>query len=274
MPRIPGIPSDYPYHPDAFGMAYEDLWLTTPDGLRLHAWLMWPAHWGPAQRRARPTLVFFQENAGNMAFRLPFLKSVTRFLDCSAFIVSYRGYGRSQGAPSERGLQLDAHTALDHLLARADIDAAQLVLMGRSLGGAVAIYAATQYKGRVRGVIVENTFTNLEEAAPGVLPVLRALVGPGRPCNFLLRNKWYSDRRVAELADVSMLFLSSLADEMLQPAQMAALFRVHGRHPWHFVPFEGARHMDAYETHAPQYWPVLRDFMASLDGGPAAQQQS
>ena len=60
---------------------------------------------------------------------------------------------------------------------------------------------------------------------------------------------------------------------MLQPAQMEALFRVHGAAPWSFVPFEGARHMDAYETHAAQYWPAVRDFVGLLcpeDAGAAA----
>lgn len=69
VPRLPGIPSDYPYLPDSFQMAFEDVWLTTADGLRLHAWLMWPPHWGEERRRSAPTVIFFQENAGNMAFR-------------------------------------------------------------------------------------------------------------------------------------------------------------------------------------------------------------
>lgn len=69
VPRLPGIPSDYPYYPDAFSLGYEDVWLTTADGLRLHAWLMWPRHWGPEERQRHPTVIFFQENAGNMAFR-------------------------------------------------------------------------------------------------------------------------------------------------------------------------------------------------------------
>lgn len=136
VPRIPGVPSAYAYLPDAFGLDYEDVWLTTPDNLQLHAWLVWPQHWTPERRRQRPVLVFFQENAGNMAWRLHFLRAATRFLDCSAFIVSYRGYGLSQGVPSERGLQLDAHSALDHLLQREDIDPSRLIIMGRSLGGA------------------------------------------------------------------------------------------------------------------------------------------
>ena len=69
VPRLPGIPNEFPYLPDEWRLGYEDVWLTTADGVRLHAWLMWPAHWGPAERRSRPTVMFFQENAGNMAFR-------------------------------------------------------------------------------------------------------------------------------------------------------------------------------------------------------------
>ena len=69
VPRLPGIPNEYPYLPDQWRLGYEDVWLTTADGVRLHAWLMWPEHWGAAERRSRPTVVFFQENAGNMAFR-------------------------------------------------------------------------------------------------------------------------------------------------------------------------------------------------------------
>ena len=264
VPAIPGIPRDYPYTPDEFGLDYDDVWMTTVDGVRLNAWLMWPRHWTAADRQHRPTLVFFQENAGNMAYRLPFLKSLVRVLDCQAFILSYRGYGRSEGSPSQAGLEMDADTVIAHLLKRKDIDTDQIILMGRSLGGAVAIYAATRHKTSIRGLIVENTFTNLEDTAPNQMPFLRPFIGAGKPCNWLLRNKWYNDQRVEELKDLPVLFLSSLADEMLHPAQMLQLYMTHAAPPWSFVPFEGARHMDCYETHAPLYWPTVQEFMSRL----------
>jgi fermentation-respiration switch protein FrsA (DUF1100 family) len=94
--------------------------------------------------------------AGNMAFRLHFIKALARVLDCSVFITSYRGYGRSSGSPSEAGLKLDADAALRHLVLRSDIDPSKLVLFGRSLGGAVAIYAAGKHKHRIKGLIVRG----------------------------------------------------------------------------------------------------------------------
>lgn len=264
VPVLPGLPRDYVVFPPTYGLDYEDIWITAADGVALNAWLMWPQHWAPARLYERPVLVFFQENAGNMSFRLPFLKALSRALDCSTFILGYRGYGRSQGRPSEQGIMLDAKAAMEHLLSRSDIDPSKIVLMGRSLGGAVAIYAATQYRDKIRGLIVENTFTSLEDVAPHTMPFLSPLLGPGRPCNWLLRNKWYSDRRVKELKSLPILFLSSLSDEMLHPGQMEALYLTHGRAPWHFEPFQGARHMDCYETHGDQYWPIVEEFVDRL----------
>ena len=208
-----------------------------------------------------------------MAYRLHFLAAAARALDCSVFILSYRGYGASGGRPSEAGLQLDAAAALDALLARPEVAPGRLVLMGRSLGGAVAAYAATQYRGRFAALVLENTFTSIAAAAPGQLPFLRAVLGPGRPGNFLLRNKWATDARVAELADVPVLFLSSSADTMLAPAMMRELFAVHGRAPWEWALLKGGGHLDAYHTHAGAYWPALRGFVerATADGGGEAR---
>ena len=63
----------------------QDVDLTAKDGTKLHAWYLHPMGWGKATRRQRPTILFFQENAGNMTFRLPFLKLLARYLDCSIF---------------------------------------------------------------------------------------------------------------------------------------------------------------------------------------------
>ena len=98
-----------------------------------------------------------------------------------------------------------------------------------------------------------------EETAADHIPLLHLLVGPGRAFNFLIRNKWYSDKRVHELKDLPVLFLSSLADEMLHPGQMQKLYLSHAAPPWSFTPFEGARHMDCYETHAPLYWSAVQE---------------
>ena len=264
IPRVPGTPSDYPYFPDAFNLDFEDIWIKTDDNVHLNCWLMWNQSHSPEVRKNKPVVMFFQENAGNMAFRLPFLQMMTRILDCNTFILSYRGYGRSQGSPSEHGLKIDAQAALDHILQRQDIDNTRIVLMGRSLGGAVAIHTAAANKDKIRGVIIENTFFNIQSLVPHLMPLLGIAIGPGRPFNFLLRNNWYNNVAVSRLKDMPALFLSAQEDEMIPHHQMKALYSIHGKHPWLMVPLDGARHIDAYETHAAHYWPVVKAFVTSV----------
>lgn len=69
IPRLPGMPAGYAFYPSEFGLEHEDVWLTGADGVRLHAWFMWLQGLSAEERRQRPTVVFFQENAGNMSYR-------------------------------------------------------------------------------------------------------------------------------------------------------------------------------------------------------------
>lgn len=82
------MPDEIPFYPDRFGLDYEDVWLSASDGTKLHAWLVRP----PGARPPRgPLLIFFQENAGTMAMRLPFLRLLVRHLGCAVLAPSYRG---------------------------------------------------------------------------------------------------------------------------------------------------------------------------------------
>ncbi|URD82649.1 Prolyl oligopeptidase family [Musa troglodytarum] len=87
--------------------------------------------------RIGPTILFFQENAGNIAHRLEFVRIMMQRLQCNVFMLSYRGYGESDGHPSQHGIIMDSQAALDHLTQRKDIDTSRIVVFGRSLGGAV-----------------------------------------------------------------------------------------------------------------------------------------
>ena len=264
IPVIPGVPKKYMAYPIDYGMEYEDIWIRTKDGTKLHAWMMWRKGFDANKVQKLPLVVFFQENAGNMSMRLHFLRAVVYVLNCKVFILSYRGYGESTGSPSEMGLQKDAHAAMTYLLQRDDYLSNKTIVMGRSLGGAVAIYAATYFKKDISGLIVENTFTSIVDMAPQALPPLRFLIGAGKPCNWLIRNKWDNLNRLRFLSDVPILFLVSSADEIVHPHHMLKLFQTHGKDPWSFYEFEDAAHMDCYHTHGHLYWPKVKSFVDSL----------
>ena len=122
--------------PEHIGLEYEDLWLDTPDGVRLHGWHI-P---GPSCL----TFLFLHGNGGNISSRLDWLLEAHRRLGAGIVAVDYRGFGLSGGIPSEPGTHLDALTALEAVQRRRPARG-RLVYFGRSMGGAVAARLAVTH---------------------------------------------------------------------------------------------------------------------------------
>lgn len=267
LPVIPGdkFGRSYPALPDRYSLPYEDVWMTAADGTRLHGWLMLQTRSGAGS--SVPTLLFLHENAGNIAHRLPNLMAVYNQLRCNVFILSYRGFGASEGSPSEAGLRQDARAALRYLHVRPEVDASRIVLFGRSLGGAVALdlFADRTLESRPAACIVENTFTSIADMAGIIFPPLRwAVVPRWSPVRSLIRNKWETLRRVRELPrDAPVLFVSSGRDELVPPSHMRALFEGCPSDAKDWVYYPNGGHMDLWFHNAPGYWRRLSDFIAA-----------
>lgn len=111
------------------------------------------------------TVLYLHANAGNMGHRLPIASALQRSIPSTPhiFMLSYRGYGHSEGSPSEKGLMVDAQTALDYILNHATLGKTKILLYGQSIGGAVAISLAfaNQENQSVAGLIIENTFLSI-----------------------------------------------------------------------------------------------------------------
>ena len=152
-------------------LAYEQLTLDTEDGVRIDGWFV-PASSGG------PTVLFFHGNAGNISHRLESIQ-IFHELGLNVLIFDYRGYGRSTGKPSEQGLYRDADAAWFYLTNIRGIDAKEIVLFGRSMGGAVATRLAA--KTQPAAVIVESTFTSVPDMGRQALsPASGSLAGtPG-----------------------------------------------------------------------------------------------
>ncbi|MEW5303342.1 MAG: hypothetical protein WDW38_001670 [Sanguina aurantia] len=264
VPQLPGIPSNYWVTPDNYKLAYEDLEVTSGDGVKLHAWLLKDPTWHPDWISKRPIVMFFQENAGNMAHRLPFLRLLVQQLQCPVFAPSYRGYGLSKGQPNERGLKLDAQAALDHILARTDFKQPRVLVFGRSLGGAVAIHLTANNQDKVAALIVENSFTSVEAMVGQMFSVLGHIIGPGRPLNFLVTNKWRSIEDIRKITTVPLLMMVSMQDEMVPASQMLELHAAQRAASCTLLRMESAGHMDAYSSEARTYWPALRKLYTEI----------
>lgn len=203
----PGARTDVP-KPEQFGIQdYEEAFLPTSDGKILNAFLVKP----PNKSQARPiTIISFHGNAGNVGHRLPIAKYLAHELQCTTFMVEYRGYGKSTGDPNEKGLAIDAQTALDFVRNRPELRGNKIVIYGQSLGGAVSIDLVAKNKdtGDIKGLILENTFLSIAKMVPKVLPMAKILVP-------LCHEYWRSENMIPQITDVPILFLSGLKDEIV-----------------------------------------------------------
>jgi fermentation-respiration switch protein FrsA (DUF1100 family) len=144
---------------------------------------------------------------------------------CNFLIVAYRGYSNSEGVPSEAGIQLDGRAIMDYAVSRKDkIDTNNLFVLGRSLGGAVAISAlfTGEYKIRgkistTKGLIIENTFTSIDSMVDKIFPYIAFLKGP------VLRNHWRSIERINHIK-TPIMFIIAMNDELVPPRMMQELF--------------------------------------------------
>ncbi|PKI45788.1 hypothetical protein CRG98_033795 [Punica granatum] len=262
VPVLPGLTKSYPITPARLRLTYEDVWLLSSDGVRLHAWFikLLPQCRGP-------TILFFQENAGNIAHRLEMVRIMLQRLQCNVFMLSYRGYGASDGYPSQHGITKDAQAALDHLVSRTDIDTSRIVVFGRSLGGAVGAVLTKNNPDKVAALILENTFTSILDMASVLLPFLKWFIGKSsskgpRILNFLVRSPWSTIDVVGQIKQ-PILFLSGLQDEMVPPSHMQMLYAKAAARNRQcvFVDFPTGMHMDTWLAGGDHYWRTIQQFL-------------
>ena len=235
--------------PAQVGLSYEERFVTTEDGVRVQTW------WLPAAERGTTTVITFHGNAGTVADRLPWIQTVVE-AGVSVLAVEYRGYGDSEGRPSEEGLAADARAglALARELAAARGD--RIVVHGRSLGGAVAIRLASDVAGAapaLDGVIVESTFTALRDMANrSGIPLASHLVA----------YEFASVDRIVE-SPVPLLVVHGEADELIPVAMGERLVeraRAAGREvTWLSVP--GGTHNDTWFVGGRRYWDAVFRFI-------------
>lgn len=234
MPR-----RDFAATPDVVRLAYEDVSLQTADGLRLHGWYL-PHEEGSA------SLLFCHGNAGNISHRTESLRQL-HSLGLNVFIFDYRGYGRSEGRPSEKGTYQDALAAYDWLQGRCpDLP---IILFGRSLGAAVAIELAAQGKGAA--LIAESGFTSVPALGQELFPVL--------PVKWLVRTRYDSLAKIPQVK-IPVLVIHSREDEIVPFHHGDALFEA-APGPKQFLEIHGG-HNDGYVLSETEY---LRGIQAFLD---------
>jgi hypothetical protein len=232
--------------PDAFGVAYEDVWMPTDGAGQLHGW------WLPANPGNDLTILYLHGNAGNVSSNLGKALQL-RSLGASVLTIDYRGYGQSSGPfPTEQRLYEDALAAWRFLQVKKGVMPQHLVVYGHSLGGAIGIELA-RHVPNLAGLVVEASFTSMSDMAT------LSQYNRWFPVRQLLTQRFESIAKVNRLK-VPTLYLHGLADASVPAVMSEALYQTTGgpKSLW-LVP--NADHNDLPDWAGDEFEQRLRQFL-------------
>ncbi len=212
--------------PDQVKLGFQDVFFETSDNLKINAWMI-------LSRNAKYTILFFHGNAGNISHRIEKIKFFND-LECNVFIVDYRGYGRSQGKPSEAGLYKDAQAAYAYLVSKG-ILANQIIGYGESIGGAVVVDLARQKK--MKAIILDSTLSSLKDMVKYSYPFIPYWV---------FASRFDSESKI-KVIKIPKLIIHSVNDEIV-PFIFGKKLYIATPEPKQFLQIHGGHNSNFYEA--------------------------
>lgn len=193
--------------PKSIGLKFEDIQLTTKDNVNLSAWFV-PAKDNNSIGKA--VILFCHGNGGNIGNRVSYLP-IFKDLGLATFLFDYRGYGKSEGQPSEEGTYKDVEAAWQYLTQERKIPPQKIIIYGESLGGAIASYIAQTTaqqnpQNSAAGLILASTFTSISDRAAELYPFL--------PIRLLSKFSYNSIERLPNIK-IPVLIIHSTEDEII-----------------------------------------------------------
>ena len=241
---FPEIGRNVPATPLAIGLPFEEVWLEAAPDARLHGWFV-------PRRDAKGVALIFHGNAGSIGLRLDWLR-MFHDLGYASLIVDYRGYGRSTGVPSEQGTYDDASAAWNHLTRTLGWRPGDIVLVGDSLGGAIAAELAARTA--PRALVIQSAFTSVPDLAAQIYWFL--------PVRLISRFS-YDTRSFVRRVTAPVLIAHSPQDEIVPFAHGRALFE-QAAEPKAFVELRGG-HNEGFLFVRPEWVEALEAFLRPLE---------
>jgi uncharacterized protein len=238
--------------PADIGVAYEDVFFSSSDGVRLHGWFL------PARGQAIGTVLFLHGNAENISTHLASVHWLPE-RGFNVFLLDYRGYGLSAGRPTLAGVQNDIGAAVQVLRQRPDVDPNKVILFGQSLGGALAIYYAGQRenRGQFRALITESAFASYRgitrEALAGSW-----LTWPFQWLALTIDNDYSALAAAAQVSPTPFLIVHGDRDYIVPPNHAQRLYQA-ASEPKELWVVPGAGHIETFRH--PGYRSKLVDYL-------------
>ena len=235
---LPDAPSDT-------NVTFEDVFFLSCDRYWIHGWFI------PGS--SKYTLLWFHGNGGNISHRMEEILMMHDSLEINIFIFDYRGYGRSEGKPSEQGVYRDAKAAIKYIQNRPEVDSSRIIYFGRSLGAAIAIHSASTHP--PSRMILVAPFTSLSDIA--------SLKFPHLPLKWLTRNRYNTISKIQKV-HTSLLIMHGDLDDVVPLTHSSRIFDT-ANQPKRLRVLVGAGHNDTHSIDPYNYWNILKDFIDTID---------
>lgn len=229
-------------YPENYNLIYDDVYFKTEDDLTLHGWFIYG-------KNTNKTILWFHGNAGNISHRVHNIKEMLNVINVNIFIFDYRGYGNSEGKPSEEGTYTDSKAALNYLQSRNDIDQNQIIYFGRSLGSAIASSLATKSN---------PTYLILESPIPSI-PYMAKHAYPFLPISKFLKTQYNTIENLQSITK-PVLIIHGDKDNTV-PLEGAMKVFESANDPKQLYIIQGAGHNDTYFIGGYKYFKVIDDFI-------------
>lgn len=238
--KLAFLPEKVDAYPSISSAHTEDYWLTTDDGLRLHSFYL-------ANSQSDKLILFFHGNAGNAYSRLAHANKLYD-MGFNVLVLDYRGYGKSEGEPSEQGIYLDALSAYNAALADKGITKENIYLYGRSIGSTVAVELSSQY--------------------PVAATVLIAPLSSGRAMAKQMGLGWLSwlvdgvfdNLAKAKNIDSPVLIIHGGQDTIVPVDQGQSLFNAISHQSKEIIIAHRSGHNDIQHSDEIDFWQIINDF--------------
>ena len=231
-------------------LKFEDITMKTFDGFNLNAWFI-PAN------SPTGTVLFCHGNGGNISYSLDVVETLNKF-NLNVLLFDYRGYGKSEGSPTENGTYTDADTAYRWLIKDKNIPESSIIVMGRSLGAAIAANLAKNHNPRI--LILESGFSSTADVAAKQYPIF--------PVRLLCRYKYKTADYVKDIK-CPLLVVHSPDDEIVPYSNGIKIFSS-GKEPKEFLEIRGS-HNEGYSDSGDTYTNGLKDFIGKYANSAISQ---
>lgn len=220
----------------------KEIFIRTKDNVKIRTYFI-------ANQSSKELIIFFHGNAGNLGHRLPDLMQMSRS-GINVLGVEYRGYGKSEGRASERGIYLDGQAAFDFATQRLGFLPKDIILFGRSIGSTVALNIAQNRE--LRGLILATPLTSAAEHAK--VSGLRAIS--------FLAGKAFNNIEKIDKVKCPLLIIHGTKDIVI-PFSMGKQLFERAKTKKQFIEIEGANHNDLTSDFEQYYWPPILEFVGN-----------